>query len=189
MGFVRLGAGDAAQRNGVERLVSLIRRLDSTRPIIDNDGWEQTNCTDIVAIHDYSHTGAELAERYVRTLSHDELPEAIWLGNRATFLPGAFREGKPVMLTEVGGFLTRPEGVEKLDVMYDIYDSISSGKELENKYAELIEGISRLPFVAGFCYTQLTDVEQEMNGLLTYGRQPKVNLEAVAKINKRCGRP
>ncbi len=34
----------------------------------------------------------------------------------------------------------------------------------------------------GFCYTQFTDVEQEINGLLTYDRKPKADLEAIRKI-------
>ena len=34
----------------------------------------------------------------------------------------------------------------------------------------------------GFCYTQLTDVEQEINGLLTYDRRPKADLELIKKI-------
>ena len=44
--------------------------------------------------------------------------------------------------------------------------------------------------LSGFCYTQLTDVEQEMNGLLTYDRQPKCSLEKIQEINlafhKKC---
>jgi hypothetical protein len=39
--------------------------------------------------------------------------------------------------------------------------------------------------VQGFCYTQLTDVEQEINGLLTYDRQPKCDLSIIKMINDR----
>ena len=48
-----------------------------------------------------------------------------------------------------------------------------------------MEGLASLPFVSGFCYTQLTDIEQEINGLLTYDRCPKVDPEALAEIHKR----
>jgi hypothetical protein len=37
--------------------------------------------------------------------------------------------------------------------------------------------------LGGFCYTQLTDIEQEINGLLTYDHQPKVPAEEVARIH------
>jgi hypothetical protein len=47
-----------------------------------------------------------------------------------------------------------------------------------------MRGISSLKFLAGFCYTQLTDIEQEINGLLTYDRQPKVAAENIAEIHR-----
>lgn len=37
--------------------------------------------------------------------------------------------------------------------------------------------------LSGYCYTQLTDVEQEMNGLLTYDRKPKCDLDKIARMN------
>jgi hypothetical protein len=48
-----------------------------------------------------------------------------------------------------------------------------------------MEGIAALPFVSGFCYTQLTDIEQEINGLLTYDRRPKVEPELIREIHRR----
>jgi hypothetical protein len=45
-------------------------------------------------------------------------------------------------------------------------------------------GVAALKFLAGFCYTQLTDIEQEINGLLTYDRQPKVDAEMIAEIHR-----
>ncbi|MBC7812893.1 MAG: hypothetical protein H7175_17185, partial [Burkholderiales bacterium] len=44
------------------------------------------------------------------------------------------------------------------------------------------------PLVQGFCYTQLTDVEQEINGLLTYDRQPKVDLAIIREITAAVDR-
>ncbi len=40
------------------------------------------------------------------------------------------------------------------------------------------------PVVQGYCYTQLSDVEQEVNGLLTYDRVPKIPVEKVKAINE-----
>jgi hypothetical protein len=45
------------------------------------------------------------------------------------------------------------------------------------------------PHVRGYCYTQLTDVEQEQNGLLTYDRQSKLPLEAYRAIFSRDPQP
>jgi hypothetical protein len=43
--------------------------------------------------------------------------------------------------------------------------------------------IAKIPAFAGLCYTQLTDVEQEINGLLTYDRKPKYDVRVVKEIN------
>jgi hypothetical protein len=48
-----------------------------------------------------------------------------------------------------------------------------------------MKGLAALPFVAGFCYTQLTDIEQELNGLLSYDRRPKVAPERLAALHRR----
>ena len=46
----------------------------------------------------------------------------------------------------------------------------------------LYDAIAKLPF-AGICYTQITDVEQEINGLMTYDRKPKFDTKAVKALN------
>ena len=49
-----------------------------------------------------------------------------------------------------------------------------------------MQALADIGNLAGFCYTQLTDIEQEINGLLYYDRRPKVPLEEVAKIHHDC---
>lgn len=90
------------------------------------------------------------------------------------------------MLTEVGGFLMIPPDVppEDRDMLYKFYGSVGTREELLEKYRDLMDGIASLGFLAGFCYTQLTDIEQEINGLLTYRREPKVPPEKVAEIHR-----
>ncbi len=73
---------------------------------------------------------------------------------------------------------------EQRDVLYSYYGSINTNEELLEKYRDLMDGIASLKFVAGFCYTQLTDIEQEINVLLTYNRQPKIAPEKIAEIHR-----
>lgn len=47
-------------------------------------------------------------------------------------------------------------------------------------------GLASLPFLAGFCYTQLTDIEQEINGLLTYDRQFKADPACSPRFTVNC---
>lgn len=186
MGFPKLGRQHPGQYAYLERMVATTRRLDPTRPVIDNDGWEHTDITDIVAIHDYTPTAEKLRERYQTALDGGDLPPHVWVGNRPLFVLGSRYRGQPIMLTEVGGFLMIPTEIppEERDMLYKFYDSFSSTAELLAKYRNLMEGISTLRFLAGFCYTQLTDIEQEKNGLLTYDRRPKVPPEEIAEIHR-----
>jgi beta-galactosidase/beta-glucuronidase len=171
----------------LERIVALTRRLDPDRPVIDNDGWEHTDVTDILAVHDYTPSGDELRARYADALKGGALPPKTWgTGGVKTFARGAAHRGQPIMLTEVGGFLMQPElPKEKWDSLYNVYGSCRTADELLRKYGDLMEGIADLPFVSGFCYTQLTDIEQEINGLLTYDRRPKVEPEKIWEVHRR----
>jgi beta-galactosidase/beta-glucuronidase len=193
MGFPELEHSHPGQYAFVERAVEFTRRLDPTRPVIDNDGWEHSDITDICAIHDYTPTSAGLKERYVQTLAGGPLPATVWYRDKPLFVLGSQYRGQPVMLTEVGGFLSEPADIapDKRDRLYDFYESIRSDEELLVRYRDLMEGLASLSFLAGFCYTQLTDVEQEVNGLLTYDRTPKIDPEQIAAIHRevfgRCG--
>jgi beta-galactosidase/beta-glucuronidase len=185
MGFPDLSLEHAGQYAFIERMVRATRRIDSTRPVIDNDGWEHTDIADICAIHDYT-TAAKLAERYQQTLETGRLPETVWIGGKPLFARGSKYRGQPIVLSEVGGFLAIPPDIpaEKRDVLYQFYDSFESSQELLDKYRELMMGIASLTFLAGFCYTQLTDIEQEINGLLTYDRRPKISSDEIAAIHR-----
>ena len=86
----------------------------------------------------------------------------------------------------MGGFLTIPADIpaEQRDILYLFYGSVETAEELVAKYRDLVVGIAALKFLAGFCYTQLTDIEQEINGLLTYDRQPKIPAQRIAEIHR-----
>ena len=114
-----------------------------------------------------------------------KLPPTVWIGGKPLFARGSKYRGQPIVLSEVGGFLAIPEDIpsEQRDVLFQFYDSFRTSDELLEKYRDLIQGIASLKFLAGFCYTQLTDIEQEANGLLTYDRKPKVSPEEIAAIH------
>ncbi len=187
MGFPGLSQEHAGQYSYIERMVRATRRHDPSRPVVDNDGWEHTDITDICAIHDYTPTAKKLKVRYKETLGGGALPVKVWISDRPLFARGSQYRGQPIVLSEVGGFLAIPAHVpkERRDMLYQFYDSFESPEELLNKYRDLMRGIAALRFVAGYCYTQLTDIEQEINGLLTYDRKPKVSPEKISEIHRR----
>jgi hypothetical protein len=65
------------------------------------------------------------------------------------------------------------------------YTAVTSADEHLEHYEALIAALVSCEPVQGFCYTQLTDVEQEVNGLLTYDRTPKADLTRIREISSR----
>lgn len=187
-GVAGLHDDHAGQYAYIERIVSTTRRLDATRPVIDNDGWEHTDVTDICTLHDYTPTAESLKKRYESLIAGGEIPKARWLGDRIRhFARTSEYRGQPIIFTEIGGFVSTPPLIaeDKLDFVYEIYGNVKKPEDFLIMYEDLMEGIHQLPFLSGFCYTQLVDVEQEMNGLLTYDREPKLPIAKVAKWNKK----
>ena len=187
MGFPGLKESHPAQHTFIERMVGITRQIDSDRHVVDNDGWEHSDITDFCAIHDYTPTANLLRERYQETLTGGPLPAHVWIDNKPLFVLGSRYRDQPIVLSEVGGFLQIPHAVDAppRDMLFQFYGSVRDQKELLNKYNDLMEGIASLKFVAGFCYTQLTDIEQETNGLLTYDRQPKLDPALIAAIHEK----
>lgn len=171
-----------AQRHFVQSLYHLTRALDTTRPVIGNDGWEHIR-TDIVGIHDYTFSGDTIRERYgtaeaVERTINDVQPQHhfITLGHR--------KPEAPVMITEFGGISVRPAGRRK----WFGYGTVDNDTEYAEKYRELVDAILACPTISGFCYTQLTDTGQETNGLLTEDREPKVDPQEIAAITRKPSR-
>jgi beta-galactosidase/beta-glucuronidase len=81
------------------------------------------------------------------------------------------RDDLPLWIGELGGL-----SIGTGDFVYRHVDDLAAG------YRAIVEQIPR--DVAGFCWTQLTDVEQEQNGLLTADRRPKVDPAAIRAANE-----
>jgi beta-galactosidase/beta-glucuronidase len=174
------------QQAFIEKLVRRTRRIDPTRLVVDNDGWEHTDLADVCSIHDYTQPGDKLYARYADSVAAGAPPSKGWYKDKPLFLPGGQWRGHPVVLSEVGGFLSVPESPDApRDRLFDYYGSVGSGEELLARYRDLMGALGRMPFLAGACYTQFTDVEHEKNGLLTFDRQPKVAPDDVAALHRQ----
>jgi hypothetical protein len=55
---------DPTEQHHLRSLYYLTKSLDASRPVVDNDGWEHTDATDLFTLHDYARTGAELTDKY-----------------------------------------------------------------------------------------------------------------------------
>lgn len=170
-------AGRAEQRHLAAALYHLTRALDPSRPVISNDGWEHVE-SDIIGVHDYAPTGAQLSRRYgdrttlARTL-RDEWPAA-----RRVLLEGFDDRGQPVVLSEFGGIALPPAP----DPKWHGYSVTHNPSELAERLVELFRAARDDGALAGFCYTQLVDTEQEANGLCWPDRTPKLPAEQLRAI-------
>jgi len=169
-------ASDRSQTEHLLALYHLTRSLDPTRPVVSNDGWEHA-ITDLCTIHDYRD-----AETLAKSYATPEVAIAAEPANRPIYVPGHAYRGEPVLITEFGGiaFSGEESDAEGLG-----YSTVADTEEFLERYRSLVEALLRSGPVQGFCYTQLTDVEQEINGFLTYDRKPKVDLASVREINEK----
>jgi hypothetical protein len=170
----------AEQQAFVLSLYHLTKAIDPTRLVIGNDGWEQM-VTDIITVHDYASSGKTLTDRYGSRAAVERTLVETQPSYRAVLLPGAQRHHEPVLVSEFGG-ITYDASQED---SWRNYGSVPTPEALLDRFRQLVDALIDSEAVAGFCYTQLTDTQQERNGLLTEDRKPKTDVSAIRAITSR----
>ena len=169
---------DKDQQNFAAALYYATKALDASRLVSCNDGWEAVDATDIIGIHDYASSGDGFKDKY-RPENYDTMyPQGIKLmahGNTAA--------GKPVVFTEFGGIAMNDLAV---DGGWGYGKNAANAEDLYKRLENLMAGIGECPF-QGYCYTQLTDVQQEVNGLLDVEHKPKADFARLKKIFESVG--
>lgn len=171
-------ASDPLQVEHLLALYHLTRSLDRSRLVVSNDGWELVR-SDLCTIHDYGDAPS-LARRY-RTL---ESTLSLDYTRPLVHFPGQNYQGEPILVTEFGGIALQRVGSAGWG-----YISVSSAEEFLQCYREMVTALTQSNIVQGFCYTQLTDVEQEVNGLLTFDRKPKSDVALIRAITVQESHP
>ena len=156
------------------------KRLDPTRPCIDSSGWFHVS-TDIYDVHDYEQDPEAVRARYNEAVENGAFTEAMAICRRRQ----KWTPGQPLFVSEYGGIgfcLPRND----LEVSWSYGNATTSYEEFYARYEGLTHAILDNPLIMGLCYTQLTDVEQEQNGLFTFEtREPKFDMEIISRINKK----
>ena len=173
---------ESRQVNHMRALYTLTKSMDATRLVVDNDGWEHADLYDIFNIHDYARHGDLLLEKY-KGLTLGEPSTHFPSGSRAQLLPGFDYNGAPVFLSEFGGIAYILPGQKVPESAWGYAGVEKSQQDAMLRLRSLYTALERLPAIVGICYTQLTDVEQEINGLLTYDRKPKFDAKALRELN------
>ncbi|MGN1094487.1 MAG: glycoside hydrolase family 2 protein [Candidatus Neoclostridium sp.] len=142
---------------------------DKSRPVIDTSGGFHV-VTDTFDVHDYEGDLKKFADKYEK-------------GQFVTFDRVQKYEGQPYLISEYGGIKYIPFG-EREQGSWGYGDAAKDEKEFLDRYCGITESIMKNPETWGFCYTQIYDVEQEVNGLYTYDRKCKFSAEGVKRIRE-----
>jgi beta-galactosidase/beta-glucuronidase len=167
------------QQQHLRSLYTLTKSLDPSRLVIDNEGWEHTEMTDLFAVHDYARDEQALGPRWA---DFGKPGVALPGRGRHWLVPGAAYNGTPLYLSEFGGIAYIPEGHKVPESAWGYSGVEKTAEAALERLRGLYRAIARAPF-AGVCYTQITDVEQEINGLMTYDRKLKFDPKVLREIN------
>jgi len=158
---------------------NITKAIDPTRPALEASGWMHTlPHPEVRDAHDYTDNPVALHKRWVDFFAappEGPFPPARYYNPSTS---NADR-GVPFMISEIGGIGWASEGgwgygegPKTLDAFYA-------------RYKGTIDAMLDNPNLFGFCYTQLTDIEQEKNGLYYYNRKPKFDVRKVHEITAR----
>ena len=152
------------------------KRHDSTRLVVSNDGWEQCD-TDLTTLHFYAQNKEELKENINLALTKNVLKTYI---KKKVSIPGYDNVDKPVLVTEFGG----TSFIDNSAKTWGYGKNVSSISEYRDRLKDLFSAIKEDNRVVGYCYTQLSDVKQERNGLYTLNRTRKIDDETMKEIQR-----
>ena len=164
------GESNGGKREMTQRLTYEVTKLfDPTRPCIDTSGGFHV-ITDIFDIHDYEQDPEVYAKRYA---PGEPLYDPLYPRYRRKM----GYNGEPVFVSEYGGIRWNPDGAG-----WGYGNGPKTEEEFIERYRGLTTALLNNPEHLGFCYTQLTDVEQERNGLYYYDRRPKFDPAVIHDI-------
>lgn len=169
-----------------ELLYHLTKSIDKTRPCIDVSGGQHTVATDIFDMHCYEQN----VTRFDTIFKNTDVKAILdtWKNGTEHNAHEVYRLGicdpeLPFFVSEYGGI--------KWDVnsgnanAWGYGNAPKTAEELIERYRGLTNTLLDNPSMFGFCYTQLTDVEQETNGIYTYDRKEKFDTSVFREINTR----
>ena len=167
--------GDRRQHNRLHvDAYHLTKDLDPTRPVNDTSGYAHAR-TDLWTVHTYEQDPKALQ----RQLTPDKKS-------------GVFRnfpdreadyEGQPYIVDEFGGTKWIPPSRRPhAGNSWGYGSGPRTLQEFYRRVGRLTKAILGRKHITGYCYTQLTDVEQEQNGVYNYDRSEKFDMKKIERI-------
>ena len=159
----------------MRKAYNLTKKIDPSRPVNETSGYQHQK-TDIWTVHNY-----------------EPMPNLLF--EQLNPKKGVFRnfpqfetqyKGQPYIIDEYGGVWWLPVNLRKKIKSWGHGDKVrpKSRKEAYDRMSDLTDVVLKTKHIQGFCYTQLTDIEQETNGIYLYDRKNKFNMKLIRKIFK-----
>ena len=158
---------------------NITKAVDPTRPALETSGWTHTiPYPEVRDAHDYNGNPETFKKHWMNFFSGAPqgpvMPQRY--GNHSALNVDL---GIPFMVSEIGGIGWATEGG------WGYGSGPKTLDELYVRYKGTIDAMLDNPNFFGFCYTQLTDIEQEKNGLYYYDRKPKFDVNKIHEITSR----
>ena len=170
---------DPMQQHFTEMLYHLTKSMDRYRPVIVNDGWEHT-ISDIITLHDYEEVGETFYKRYMEFKEQILTTEVYHSSSKSALANGFAYKGQPIIISEYGGIAFNND-----DSGWGYGNKVNTKEDFIRRFDEITTAVKEVPYCCGFCYTQVSDVQQEINGLMDMDRNFKVDPAVIKEINER----
>ena len=188
---------DKSSNHLISSIYQITKLLDPTRPCIDTSGNYHV-VTEIYDIHDYDQNPSTFKERWdafstrIREgngciTADDPFFEATPGGNGTRGRYPLYHQpyhGQPIFISEYGGI----RWIENKNEGWGYGQDPLTEEEFFSRYKDLTDVLLDNENIFGFCYTQLYDIEQEINGIYTYEREPKYDVNMIRCINQRTAK-
>lgn len=153
-------------------LYEMTHALDPTRPVIDTSGYVHV-VTDIYDVHNYEQD----VEVFARTFDPDKMAAGDVFVNAPELEKYG---GQPYFVSEFGGTAFARDTGKNGSWGYG--QAVSGEEEFYARLRGLVKTLVDNPYICGFCYTQLTDVFQEVNGIYAFDRSEKFDGDRIREI-------
>tara|TARA_B100000674_G_scaffold498641_1_gene538310 strand:+ start:1435 stop:3270 length:1836 start_codon:yes stop_codon:yes gene_type:complete len=169
------------------------KAMDQTRPVLDTSGYSHRMIdTDIYDSHDYEQDPIKFSENQ-KGLSENKPYKNTWpfktvdgylkkdaWGRKIMNEWSVDYRGQPYFVSEFGGIWWNPDQEHAQSWGYG--ERPKTLEEFYDRFEKLCKILLENPEMFGYCYTQLTDIDQEENGIYKYDRSTKFDINRIRKI-------
>ncbi|WP_405070948.1 beta-galactosidase [Kribbella sp. NBC_01510] len=177
------------QLDDVTRAMFLATKAaDTTRPVLDASGYShRVPETDVWDSHNYEQDPTEFAKQMADLVDDKPYGNVGGHDGRPISQPYA---GQPYFCSEFGGIWWNAEAAAagksgRSEDSWGYGQRVADEEEFYTRFAGLVDALLDNPLMFGYCYTQLTDVFQEENGIYRFDRSSKLDVPRIQKIQVR----